>query len=42
MHELIRDITLSILFASVSGLLVHLFWQPLIPAYLIAELAVDL
>src|SRR6478672_5692623 len=36
MHELIRDITLSILFAWVLGLLAHFFRQPLIRAYLIA------
>src|SRR2546429_2693544 len=36
MHELIRDITLSILFAWVLGLLAHFFRQPLILAYLIA------
>jgi len=36
MHELIRDITLAILFAWVLGLLAHFFRQPLILAYLIA------
>jgi Kef-type K+ transport system membrane component KefB len=36
MHELIRDITLSILFAWVLGLLAHFSRQPLILAYLIA------
>ncbi len=36
MHELIHDITLSILFAWVLGLLAHFFRQPLILAYLIA------
>src|SRR5438046_10058026 len=36
MHELIRDIILSILFAWVLGLLAHFFRQPLILAYLIA------
>src|SRR5258708_25453651 len=36
MHEFIRDITLSILFAWVLGLLAHFFRQPLILAYLIA------
>src|SRR5258707_456393 len=36
MHELIGDITLSILFAWVLGLLAHFFRQPLILAYLIA------
>jgi Kef-type K+ transport system membrane component KefB len=36
MHELIRDITLSILFAWMLGLLAHFFRQPLILAYLIA------
>src|SRR3981189_559305 len=36
MHELIRSITLSILFAWVLGLLAHFFRQPLILAYLIA------
>src|SRR5258708_36799134 len=36
MHELIRDITLSILFAWVLGLLAHFFRQPLLLAYLIA------
>jgi len=36
MHEAIRDITLCILFAGVSGLLAHFFRQPLILAYLIA------
>ena len=36
MHELIRDITLCILFAWVLGLLAHFFRQPLILAYLIA------
>jgi hypothetical protein len=32
MHELIRDITLCILFAGVSGLLAHFFRQPPIPS----------
>jgi Kef-type K+ transport system membrane component KefB len=36
MHELIGDITLSILFAWVLGLLAHFSRQPLILAYLIA------
>lgn len=36
MHELIRDITLCILFAWVLGLLAHFTRQPLILAYLIA------
>ena len=36
MHELIRDITLCILFAWALGLLAHFFRQPLILAYLIA------
>lgn len=36
MHELIRDITLCILFAWGIGLLAHFFRQPLILAYLIA------
>ncbi|MCA6120916.1 cation:proton antiporter [Bradyrhizobium sp. WSM 1704] len=36
MHELIRDITLSILFAWGVGLLAHFSRQPLILAYLIA------
>jgi Kef-type K+ transport system membrane component KefB len=36
MHELIRDITLSILFAWGFGLLAHFTRQPLILAYLIA------
>jgi Kef-type K+ transport system membrane component KefB len=36
MHELIRDITLCILFAWVLGLLAHFSRQPLILAYLIA------
>jgi Kef-type K+ transport system membrane component KefB len=36
MHELIRDITLSILFAWGLGLLAHFTRQPLILAYLIA------
>src|SRR6201747_1359976 len=36
MHELIRDITLCILFAWELGLLAHFFRQPLILAYLIA------
>ena len=36
MHELIRDITLCILFAWMLGLLAHYFRQPLILAYLIA------
>lgn len=36
MHELIRDITLSILFAWMLGLLAHFSRQPLILAYLIA------
>src|ERR1044071_98943 len=36
MHELIRDITLCILFAWVLGLLQHVSRQPLILAYLIA------
>src|SRR5437667_677208 len=36
MHELIRDITLSILFAWVLGLLAHFSRQPLILAYLVA------
>jgi len=36
MHELIRDITLCILFAWMLGLLSHYFRQPLILAYLIA------
>src|SRR5580698_8152873 len=35
MHELIRDITLCILFAWGLGLLAHFFRQPLILAYLI-------
>ncbi len=35
MHELLRDITLSILFAWMFGLLAHFFRQPLILAYLI-------
>ena len=35
MHDLIRDITLSILFAWMLGLLAHFFRQPLILAYLI-------
>jgi Kef-type K+ transport system membrane component KefB len=35
MHELIRDITICILFAWVLGLLAHFFRQPLILAYLI-------
>ena len=30
MHDLIRDITLSILFAWMLGLLAHFFRQPLI------------
>ena len=36
MHELIRDITLCILFAWVLGLFAHFVRQPLILAYLIA------
>ncbi len=36
MHELIRDITLCILFAWMLGLLAHFWRQPLILAYLIA------
>ena len=36
MHELIGDITLSILLAWVLGLLAYLFRQPLILAHLIA------
>src|SRR6476660_3499290 len=36
MHELIGDITLSILFAWVLGLLAHFTRQPLILAYLVA------
>src|SRR5512138_1622692 len=36
MHELIRDITLCILFAWMLGLLAHFSRQPLILAYLIA------
>ena len=36
MHELIRDITLCILFAWGLGLLAHFTRQPLILAYLIA------
>ena len=36
MHELIRDITLCILFAWGIGLLAHFSRQPLILAYLIA------
>lgn len=36
MHELIRDITLCILFAWMLGLSAHFFRQPLILAYLIA------
>ncbi|HAP46137.1 MAG TPA: hypothetical protein DCR30_02140, partial [Afipia sp.] len=36
MHELIRDITFSILFAWVLGLAGHFFRQPLILAYLVA------
>ena len=36
MHELIRDITLSILFAWVLGLFAHFSRQPLILAYLLA------
>jgi Kef-type K+ transport system membrane component KefB len=36
MHELIRDITLCILFAWALGLLAHFSRQPLILAYLIA------
>lgn len=36
MHELIRDITFSILFAWVLGLGAHFFRQPLILAYLVA------
>ncbi len=36
MHELIRDITFSILFAWVLGLAAHFFRQPLILAYLVA------
>ena len=35
MHDLIRDITLSILFAWMFGLLAHFFRQPLILAYLV-------
>lgn len=35
MHELIRDITLCILFAWVLGLAAHFFRQPLILAYLV-------
>ena len=35
MHELVRDVTLCILFAWVLGLLAHFFRQPPIPAYLI-------
>src|SRR4029450_11694999 len=36
MHDLIRDITLCILFAWVLGLLAHFSRQPLILAYLVA------
>src|ERR1700738_4281919 len=36
MHELVRDVTLCILFAWVLGLLAHFSRQPLILAYLIA------
>ena len=36
MHELIRDITLCILFAWMLGLAAHFSRQPLILAYLIA------
>ena len=36
MHDLIRDITLCILFAWGIGLLAHFFKQPLILAYLVA------
>src|SRR4051812_4772205 len=40
MHELIRDITLCILFAWGLGLLAHFFRQPLILAYLIAGFSI--
>src|SRR5215210_531941 len=40
MHELIRDITLCILFAWMLGLLAHFFRQPLILAYLIAGFSI--
>jgi Kef-type K+ transport system membrane component KefB len=40
MHELIGDITLSILFAWLLGLSAHRFRQPLILAYLIAGFAI--
>ncbi|MBB1093237.1 cation:proton antiporter [Rhodopseudomonas palustris] len=40
MHELIRDITLCILFAWMLGLSAHFFRQPLILAYLIAGFAI--
>ena len=36
MHDLIRDITLCILFAWAIGLAAHFFRQPLILAYLVA------
>ncbi len=36
MHQLIADITFSILFAWVLGLAAHFFRQPLILAYLVA------
>jgi Kef-type K+ transport system membrane component KefB len=40
MHELIRDVTLCILFAWMLGLSAHFFRQPLILAYLIAGFAI--
>src|SRR3569832_358468 len=40
MRELIRDITLCILFAWVLGLAAHFFRQPLILAYLVAGFAI--
>lgn len=40
MHELIRDITFSILFAWLLGLGAHFFRQPLILAYLVAGFAI--
>ncbi|MFL6820014.1 MAG: cation:proton antiporter [Bradyrhizobium sp.] len=40
MHELIRDVTLCILFAWMLGLLAHFFRQPLILAYLIAGFSI--
>ncbi|WP_041798332.1 cation:proton antiporter [Rhodopseudomonas palustris] len=40
MHELIRDITLCILFAWMLGLSAHFFRQPLILAYLVAGFAI--